>query len=160
MARLDGMPLPSDQFKVGKYLQDWLDSARPVLRHSVLPTMHAAIESSPGRIAWQVKSRRTAAVWRNAYGVAKPTRLTKICQFMGPTMPCYTSSVKLKIIGRERVIVQFSARVSVWIPDSSATHLSVLGAAETTLQRWKRRRASAPYLKQCFPKLMRPSSRR
>src|SRR5437870_4471536 len=32
-ARLDGMPLPSDQLKVGRYLQEWLDSVRPGLRY-------------------------------------------------------------------------------------------------------------------------------
>src|SRR5262249_54348683 len=32
-ARMDGVPLPSDQLKVGRYLQDWLDSAQPGLRY-------------------------------------------------------------------------------------------------------------------------------
>src|SRR5262249_45930624 len=31
-ARLDGMPLPSDQLKVGRYLQDWLETIRPTVR--------------------------------------------------------------------------------------------------------------------------------
>ena len=31
-ARLDGMPLPSDQLKVGRYLQEWLQSVAPSIR--------------------------------------------------------------------------------------------------------------------------------
>ena len=33
-ARLDGMPLPSDQLKVGRYLQEWLQSTQPSIRPS------------------------------------------------------------------------------------------------------------------------------
>ena len=33
-ARLDGVPLPSEQLKVGRYLQEWLQSARPSVRPS------------------------------------------------------------------------------------------------------------------------------
>src|SRR5262249_14451367 len=31
-ARLDGVPLPSDQLKVGRYLQEWLQSVAPSIR--------------------------------------------------------------------------------------------------------------------------------
>jgi integrase len=33
-ARLDGLPLPSDQLKVGRYLTEWLQSAQPSIRPS------------------------------------------------------------------------------------------------------------------------------
>jgi len=33
-ARLDGMPLPSDQLKVGRYLHEWLQNAQPSIRPS------------------------------------------------------------------------------------------------------------------------------
>jgi integrase len=33
-ARLDGVPLPSEQLKVGQYLQDWLQSTQPSIRPS------------------------------------------------------------------------------------------------------------------------------
>ena len=33
-ARLDGVPLPSEQLKVGRYLQDWLQSTQPSIRPS------------------------------------------------------------------------------------------------------------------------------
>ena len=33
-ARLDGIPLPSEQLKMGRYLQEWLQSTQPSIRPS------------------------------------------------------------------------------------------------------------------------------
>src|SRR5215475_3426759 len=40
-ARLDGIPLPSDRLKVGRYLHDWLTTAQPSLR----PSTHKRYEA-------------------------------------------------------------------------------------------------------------------
>ena len=48
-ARLDGIPLPSDQLKVGRYLQEWWQSVAPSIR----PTTWRRYEHCYGSMYYQ-----------------------------------------------------------------------------------------------------------